>query len=93
MTVPLHVPPGWGAGGLLVVIPARPRRCAYTRRFLRWLSMVRRTFSFVAVNGCADATAKVARDGAAGLRVAALETGAAEGGFHPIPSRVPGEGC
>ena len=80
MTVDLHLPDDWGASGFVVAIPARDEaaRLPTALQALAADETVRDVI--VIANGCTDGTARFARTGHPGLRVAVLETGALPGG-------------
>jgi hypothetical protein len=79
MTHRLVAPPGWGSSSFVVVIPAKDEAA----RLGCALSGLARDGDdpdvLVVANGCADATARVARSFGA-LRVAVIETGPLPGG-------------
>jgi len=80
MTGTFHVPPDWGRDGFIVAIPARDEVARLPRALA---SLARDGVArdvIVIANGCTDATASFAREFAARLRVAVLETGPLAGG-------------
>ncbi|PRY93789.1 glycosyl transferase family 2 [Hasllibacter halocynthiae] len=83
MSGTLHLPPGWGRSGFVVVIPARNE----ARRLPRALAALARDGVagdvLVAANGCEDATAAIAR-AYPGLPVAVLEGDPAPGGVGEV---------
>ena len=85
MSFSLHLPPGWGASGFIVSIPARneEKRLPFA---LSALSRGAAVDVIVIANGCTDDTARVAQS-FDDLPVAVLNTGDLPGGVGAAPER------
>jgi cellulose synthase/poly-beta-1,6-N-acetylglucosamine synthase-like glycosyltransferase len=75
----LHFPPGWGATGMIVAIPARNEAARLPLALAALAREAPRQDAIVIANGCSDATATIARQ-FTGISVAVLETKSLDGG-------------